>query len=35
MALFDPEMIGVTASNNQDPNLKDCMKQFKIYASKL
>lgn len=35
MALFDPEMIGVTGSNNQDPILRDCMKQFKIYASKL
>jgi cytochrome oxidase Cu insertion factor (SCO1/SenC/PrrC family) len=28
-------MIGVTATNNQDPTLKDCMKEFKIYASKL
>lgn len=35
ITMFDPEMIGVTASNNQDPLLKECMKQFKIYASKL
>lgn len=35
VSMFDPEMIGVTGSNNQDPPLRDCMKQFKIYASKL
>jgi hypothetical protein len=28
-------MIGVTGTNNQDPALRDCMKTFKIYASKL
>jgi protein SCO1/2 len=32
---FDPEIIGVTGTNNQDPALRDCMKTFKIYASKL
>lgn len=35
MKLFDPEMIGVTGSNNQDTILRECMRSFKIYASKL
>lgn len=35
VSLFDPEMIAVTGTHNQDPTLRDCMKQFKIYASKL
>ena len=35
IANFDPEMIGVTGTANQDPALRDCMKVFKIYASKL
>lgn len=28
-------MIGVTGTHNNDPALKDCMKKFKIYASKI
>jgi len=32
---FDPEIIGVTGTSNRDPALRDCMKTFKIYASKL
>ena len=32
---FDPEMISVTGKHNMDPALRDCMKQFKIYATKL
>jgi cytochrome oxidase Cu insertion factor (SCO1/SenC/PrrC family) len=32
---FDPEIIGVTGLSNEDPALRDCMRQFKIYASKL
>lgn len=33
--LFDPEMIGVTGKYNMDPALRECMKKFKIYATKL
>lgn len=28
-------MIGVTGKSNDDPALKDCMKKFKIYSSKI
>ena len=28
-------MIGVTAKSNDDPDLKECMKKFKIYSSKI
>lgn len=28
-------MIGVTGSSNNDPNLKECMRKFKIYASRI
>lgn len=28
-------MIGVTGKSNDDPILKECMKKFKIYASKI
>lgn len=35
LKLFDPSIIGVTGKTNQDPDLKDCMKAFKIYASKI
>lgn len=35
MKMFDEQMIGVTATNNQDPILRECMRKFKIYASKL
>lgn len=32
---FDKSMIGVTGKSNDDPALKDCMKKFKIYSSKI
>jgi len=28
-------MIGVTGKNNEDPLLKECMRKFKIYSSKI
>lgn len=28
-------MIGVTGKSNDDPALKDCMRKFKIYSSKI
>ena len=35
ISVFDPDMIGVTGTHNQDPALRECMRKFKIYASKL
>ncbi len=35
MTLFKGEFIGLTAKTNNDPLLKDCMRKFKIYASKI
>lgn len=35
LKLFDSSIIGVTGKSNDDPDLRDCMKQFKIYASKI
>lgn len=35
ISLFDPEMIGVTGTDNQDPALRECMRKFKIYSTKL
>lgn len=35
LSYFDKEMIGLTASSNNDPLLKDCLKKFKIYATKI
>jgi protein SCO1/2 len=32
---FDPEMIGITAKSNNDPILKECLRKFKIYTTKL
>ena len=32
---FDTNIIGVTGKSNDDPDLKDCMKKFKIYSSKI
>ena len=28
-------MIGVTGKDNEDPALRQCMRKFKIYASKI
>ena len=33
--VFDPEMIGITAKSNNDPILKECLRKFKIYTTKL
>ena len=35
LSFFDKSMIGVTGRKNNDESLKDCMKKFKIYASKI
>ena len=32
---FDKDMIGVTAKSNDDSNLQEIMKKFKIYSSKI
>jgi protein SCO1/2 len=32
---FDDEIIGVTGISNEDPELKSCMRSFKIYANKI
>lgn len=32
---FDEEIIGVTGTSNEDPQLKNCMKSFRIYANKI
>ena len=32
---FDPDMIGVTGKHNNDDALRETMRKFKIYASKL
>lgn len=35
LSFFDKSFIGVTGKANDDPQLKECMKKFKIYASKI
>lgn len=35
LGYFDKEMIGLTAASNNDPMLKDCLRKFKIYATKI
>lgn len=32
---FDPAIIGLSASSNQDYSLKDCMSKFKVYSNKI
>jgi protein SCO1/2 len=32
---FGNNIIGISGSNNEDMDLKDCMKTFKIYANKI
>lgn len=32
---FDDDIIGVTGISNDDPELLNCMKSFKIYANKI
>lgn len=33
--IFDPNMIGVTGTDNNDKDLKDMMKKFRIYSTKM
>eukprot|EP00331_Platyophrya_macrostoma_P030084 CAMPEP_0176438084 /NCGR_PEP_ID=MMETSP0127-20121128/19056_1 /TAXON_ID=938130 /ORGANISM="Platyophrya macrostoma, Strain WH" /LENGTH=315 /DNA_ID=CAMNT_0017821933 /DNA_START=65 /DNA_END=1012 /DNA_ORIENTATION=+ len=35
LKLFDSSIVGLTGKSNDDPELRDCMKKFKIYASKI
>ena len=35
LAHFDKSIIGLKGATNDDPDLKEAMKQFKIYASKI
>ena len=35
LSYFDKNFIGVTGKSNNDPELRECMKKFKIYASKI
>ena len=35
LALFDKNIIGVTGTSNNDPNLKQAMNTFRIYTSKI
>lgn len=35
LSYFDKSFIGVSAKSNNDEKLKECMKKFKIYASKI
>eukprot|EP01016_Furgasonia_blochmanni_P012664 TRINITY_DN1631_c0_g1_i2.p1 TRINITY_DN1631_c0_g1~~TRINITY_DN1631_c0_g1_i2.p1 ORF type:complete len:247 (-),score=73.94 TRINITY_DN1631_c0_g1_i2:202-882(-) len=35
LSLFDKSIIGLTGKSNNSPELKDCMRKFKIYASKI
>lgn len=35
LSYFDPSILGVTSEKNDDEALKECMKKFKIYASKI
>lgn len=32
---FDPSFIGLTGKSNDDPDLREAMRNFKIYASKI
>jgi hypothetical protein len=32
---FDPSFIGLTGKSNNDPELREAMRNFKIYASKI
>ena len=33
--IFHKDFIGLTAENNDSPNLKDMLKKFRIYSSKI
>lgn len=33
--IFDPNIIGVTGKDNNDKDLKDMMKKFRIYSTKM
>jgi len=33
--IFDPSIIGVTGADNNDPNLREMMKKFRIYSTKM
>jgi len=33
--IFSKEFIGLTAEKNDSPNLKDILKKFRIYSSKI
>lgn len=33
--IFDPNIIGVTGKNNNDKDLRDMMKKFRIYSTKM
>ena len=35
LGLFDSSIIGLTGKHNDDPDMRECMKKFKIYASKI
>lgn len=35
LSLFDYPIIGLTAKSNDDPLLKDILKKFRIYATKI
>ena len=35
LSYFDKSILGVSGKHNEDEELRDCMKKFKIYASKI
>jgi protein SCO1 len=35
LKIFDSNIIGVTGSHNNDKNLKEMMKKFRIYSTKM
>ena len=35
LSLFDKNIMGLTAETNNDPKLKEMMRKFRIYASKI
>lgn len=35
LSIFDADIIGLTSTSNDDPDLKDMLRKFRIYSTKI
>lgn len=35
LSIFDADIIGLTSKSNDDPDLKDMLRKFRIYSTKI